>query len=601
MIHQPEKYHDNIRLREITRFARGLRAALYDTECERRGPVHYYFDADVVIKVILGFLQFEDNSGEARDVGEGRDPREYLVQALLSLGMLGKIRILRPHALEIDEKLRYKLDYRTAMTKGLLATQTRAFVDQWGLKEALTRLEHIKASSTSQDQKRRAILETLRRRGPRTFVAMALIRGGTWKTRLRQLWDRKMLVFEGSSPDVRVLVKTHELDEILGAITHHRGSEHDLNNLRDAAVLTAVSLMLRQGQQVRFYTDTKAIRDVVSSNAVVRDLLTEWPSPTGGVQHATTIICDTDYFLIRSNFSALSFTDPVTDGVVAREDLQWLSDELGGILDAQPDEAIRIAARIRWGGRYLSEIIRQLNTLGFLRNVLSQAGPDVIATDVDDWVRLWEYVEGLRGDDMLAGEIRDVKTALGEYVAQMREWVADYHELQRGAHELYSRSNPALNPDPMRDLGMIRWNVTLSPSESDTVRVLIKQLMGSDEDTRSQAALTLAAMVEDAPGAERNVIQVVSLLWTLNMFALTVRVLRAHIDTLRGEHRDIPAGILILHAAAMLRGGMPESPYGVHKLVQEAVVAATGAQASEPGIMVGSGLFTTMRHSGYKR
>jgi hypothetical protein len=558
---------DRLGLREVSEFATALRCALYDVECEERSSVHYYYDADVVIHVILGFLQFD---------GSGVDElglREYLVQALLPLGLLGKMRVLRPHALEIDEKLRDLLDYRTKGAQDLLQTQINQFVESRGLGDTLNHLKAAGDGIGTDSQRRSAALEILRNQAPRGFVAMALIRHGAWKTRL-----------DASSPNVRMLFNTRELQLVRKVLDEERGAASDVNNVRDAAALASLALMIQQGQHVRFYTETKKLQSIITHHHQVHEMLLHERDSRDHPEFS--VLRSTLYFLVRANFASLAFGKQDDDPLVSREDLDWLATELHAILANRPHDALRLAGRIRVGGRHLAEIIVQLNTLAFLRNVLMRAGDRLLVPDVKEWTALWDYLQGMQESDALNAEIIHVKDALRTYVKSMDGWLTNYHEIQRSAEELRKRWKPTLNPDPLRDLGLVRWNVTLDNQADERLRGLLKQLMATEREISNPACLTLAAQIEDAPGSEDAVAVTGGILWTLNLHRLTAELLREHERFMQTNGKPVRADTVVWRCAAELRAGILHRPDDI------ATALADVAQSVEMGLVAeGAGLF----------
>src|SRR5260221_1427969 len=315
---------DQIRLQDVRDFEFALRCALYDVALEAIAPVHHYYDADVVIHVIQGFLQFnaalEFEPPEIHEHGL----RQYLVQALLAVGFLGTMHVLRPHALELDETLRDMLDYRNPQARELLIAQAEGFVKVWRVEDTLERLQRGKVTGEQTDNERRNLLmQVLREQAPREFIAMAFMRDFGWKARLRHLWRDGRIAFDANSPDVSVLFKTRELDVIRAALEQERGTENDVNNVRDAAALAALALMLKKGQRVRFYSETKRLRATILGHADVRMLLTEAHNSPGAPE--ALVLRNTLYLLLRANFSALSFGGQRQDVIADGEELQWLA------------------------------------------------------------------------------------------------------------------------------------------------------------------------------------------------------------------------------------------------------------------------------------
>src|SRR4051812_26088450 len=84
---------------QLDRFTKALAQAVYDKTLEQSHEIRFFYDADVIVWLVLGFREFEFY----RRVPS---PQLLLMRALLSAGYLGTASLLRPHALELDSLIR---------------------------------------------------------------------------------------------------------------------------------------------------------------------------------------------------------------------------------------------------------------------------------------------------------------------------------------------------------------------------------------------------------------------------------------------------------------------------------------------------------------
>jgi hypothetical protein len=110
---------------QIAEFALALRQAVYDRDAEIRGhSIRYYYDAQVLIGIILGF----------RDVVVVGEDQAF-VRALVDLGFLGRPCVLRSHASELYVNIRGPINEKGAYRQEALGFLKRSGYD--GLLEQL--------------------------------------------------------------------------------------------------------------------------------------------------------------------------------------------------------------------------------------------------------------------------------------------------------------------------------------------------------------------------------------------------------------------------------------------------------------------------------
>ena len=119
----------------VERFARALSFGLFDCELEyRHNTLVYFYDADVIFPLIMGF--------EYEDIDKS-DNRLCLVRALLSCGSLGQFCMLRPHALELSDKLKRQRQATDLHTQSFILAKAQQFLNTKGISNIMTRLNSI--------------------------------------------------------------------------------------------------------------------------------------------------------------------------------------------------------------------------------------------------------------------------------------------------------------------------------------------------------------------------------------------------------------------------------------------------------------------------
>jgi hypothetical protein len=111
---------------------------------ENNKTIYYYHDADVVVKMTLGILQFIDSRYQGSET-------QFCVRSLLATGYLGRIRMLRPHVLELDEQIRYQSSSHIALQ--IYAEQVRKYLREQGIEQYMSRLHKIISSTIEEHEK----------------------------------------------------------------------------------------------------------------------------------------------------------------------------------------------------------------------------------------------------------------------------------------------------------------------------------------------------------------------------------------------------------------------------------------------------------------
>lgn len=241
----------------ITAFTDALAHALYDTAIERDRPMLFVCDSDVVYRMIFKHVAPRDSVNE----------RDELVEALLSAGFLGKVSLLRPHAIELHASIRREAERGDSGANGDYRRKIEAFSSSRNVRSAIDELldaineEQLQASTAK-------FLAVLRRSGATTFVAVELAHG-VWQERLRRL-NGTVLDLSGVGDSMRSLLEDPDTWRLFHQVGQRRPDRDvPVNNLTDAAALVALkSLVATQRNR-----SARAGRAILHDHPIVLSLL----------------------------------------------------------------------------------------------------------------------------------------------------------------------------------------------------------------------------------------------------------------------------------------------------------------------------------------
>lgn len=554
-------------LNSLTRFARALRLATYDKqkELEHDSTVRLYCDADVAVNMILGFRQFLN--GRSND-------RQLLVRALLSSGYLGTAHLLRPHALELNEFFRRRAAFMHVRRKGSYRREVEEFLEAQGAYEDFDCLRSA-IENVREDQRLGVFLETLKRVGSSSFIAIELA-NGPWQGRLVRFARERILNFEEMGPQMRDILhadraETMRLAHLIAeqrSLGVHGRAKPRLVDVRDAAAVVSLARILRgdyaESQPlVRFYTETEALKKCWKTHRFVRQLLSS-PENSSKDLSDERFFCarDADYFILRTLFPSLCFpavrrTSKAESA--SYEELLLVSEELEAVVQTldQPKgltpERRAELLELTISGRSLRSHLDDFQSLSFLSAVWLQYEPTVAMGEfVDGLVEIWSYAKD-RADDAIKQRVleqyEEVMRKLEDSVQEIRAWQVTFLEVQKHAQDLEKRLGGLTAPDPMRDLGMVRWGVNLTSEQKDRFETVVRGLSSGEEEwwhTCAELTTALEGTVED-PG---DCFDLCMVLWSLSWFgAIHKLVERFEKDVSDGEY---PLELQLLATAAEL-------------------------------------------------
>ncbi len=537
----------------VERFARALRLAVYDCELEQQGELRFFYDADVVFNIVLGSLQFMDHRPSWR-VGP------MLVRALLSMGYLGRMRVLPPHSLEL-----------AGLIRGLpspaewYSDRLKSFLEHAGVHAHVERLHHLVRELPSDEAKLARFLQELQDIGAHALVAMEL-GAGTWQQRFKRLVDHRLLSFDQPGPEADEVLWSDTVWEFKTAISRVRPDDRfALNNLRDAAALAILSTLVGRhnaGEQtcmVRFHTETRLLNAVCRETPRLRDLLSySHPSFEGTSRvdrDMSLVIRDSDYFLVRSSFEALRFPGIVMKDVhpaVQLDQLKALASHLSDLHRTNvPEKSVMLIGQPILG-RQLGDVIDEFASLSFLRSLWARYElPPAARELIPKLAEVWEFASQPIVADRLDEEIREIQHTVYTQVARVQRWQDAYLRICGAARQRSRPTEMLPAPDPMRDIGLAIWGIPWTAAQEERLVSLVHGIMGADHEDWIRACANLATLVEHVDGDEEACGVACGALLFLNEYECIVHTI---MECTKERGGTIAIGYDVLREAAIMLG-----------------------------------------------
>jgi len=545
----------------VARFARALGLSLYDRELELNGiPIVFYHDADVVLGVIMGL--------EAQDYG--RSPHQLVVRALLSCGFLGKIHMLRPHAFELNKELGRQSQFATIRDQEAFLDKAREFLRSKGIWDAMSQLDDVvtgKGPDDGSDERDRVerFVEILRKKPGEIFARIEQA-NGTWCHRLRRYERDKILSFDKMGPEMYELLPANEdvvckINKILGA----KRPGLSINVFQDAAALTCLVYFIRQREEessseiVRFYTETMTnLGELIYGDDELRSLLSYKTAPVSGMAapiDSEVVIRDADYFVMRAWFAELTMTGG-RGSLGTLEDLKTLSEKIEDTLsssEADFDEAMK---QIELGGRELRALIGDFEQLATMDNVWTSGRiPESLQKFevLRQWTRVFDFAARSDTGVLVSEQIQEVRSRLESKVYRMGRWTRDFRKVVEATLRTRQRFESKID-DVMRDLGLVRWGYSLSPSEQAELIDLLDSLLRREDEGDIAAHASRAAMwMDEARTNPRRCMLVCGVLWSIHCYEQLVDLADECVAGTGGG--QVPPSLLVIQAAAEMRIG----------------------------------------------
>jgi hypothetical protein len=530
--------------KRVEQFHETLALALLDRKLELASlPVTFYYDADVVLRMIMGFEL-------DRPAGQPPSQAENLVRALLACGFLGTVEMLRPHALEFADNLpRHN-------TQDVLRQKTKGYIRGSGIEPILEELRKIIHSNRDEESRLETFLAFLRDKGGDTFIAIEKV-SGSWLQRLRRHYDSRLILFDDLGP---------EMDELLtedGAIVHEitrilrpeRPPRFTLSLFNDAAALAMIYRFIQAYESgkikraVRFYTETKSVWQAFRRSTRLRELLSyEAPSDKEKPAVGSFAVRDSRYFIMRAWFHGLNPSDKEASLDAVERFACRLSESLK-LTGETFEKAVR---NMDFDGRQLIELLNGFERLTLMDSIWVRGRIPTAVTDYfEEWTEIFTFAQGEGAGQKVFQKISDIRNEIESKIARIRDWTRDFDLVLRSAEVRRAQIRGQID-DPMRDLGLVRWGYNLSEEERvDLVSLVRPLLQGGDDDVSVQAG-ELATRIHQGRYDAVQCAVACAALWALGRFEEIVEIVNG---LEHGIGEDVSPTLHVVRAAAAMKNG----------------------------------------------
>jgi hypothetical protein len=505
--------------------------------------IEVLFDTTDVRATLLGMQAFY--------MGGGFDPKEFthpktLVHCLAAAGWLGPIQMLPPHEAEL-----------LALLKGGFGSPS-GFSNPKQFAKAFLRAIQIPndlpdlAGMTAEDR-----IATVRKQvgsAEKFFKAVQCIRG-TWRTRLLAWEEQGRLVFSsGEMPLASILRSSRfsRLKEVLDA----RRPDRALNNFADAV---AVQILLNRLSQFRsskalpvFYSSSPLLQAAIREADLEKHLF--YTSPAG---QRFSVLRDHDFFVFQSICQPPSPVElPAGSGASVLQDPQALEDLSGRLRELLKFQRPLQEEDIRGfgiSGVSLADLFEELRELSFFESVWLPSSHQDLQDAEKELARAASHLTSKEFQKGVEEAIERIKTAIQEKVHSFHLAGVLWAELKEGAAKLRQRipQGAERDPDPFRDLGLLRFS--LPESSHERIAELVQQLRGS-EVVEKEACLELVESYlknyAKPDGQTRELPALAGLLWIFELYQRLIDVLERS-----GPRQHL--SLRLMMAAAWLKLGSP--------------------------------------------
>jgi hypothetical protein len=545
----------------VEEFSKALSLAIYDRELELHGKkLTYYYDTDVVFPQIMGF---EAERYESRTECVAR-----LVRALLSCGYLGEFYMLRPHALELNEKLKRQRRVIDHRSQAVVLGKAREFLRSKGIWKIMSKLcdiaEGKKDYEYYEDEARvRSFIKTLQDSAGETFAYIEQI-NGTWWQRLKRYYDDHLICFDKMGPEIYDLLDTHEKEiREFNQILRKKRQDLTMNVFQDAVALAILHKIIRERDRgeiddiIRFYTETSSIKQEVDENQELRSLLSYQRPLVDGLEAppgAELVLRNPSYFIMRIWFSELA---PKTYGASSGtlKSLKELSKELEDLIESKELESEKVLAGIKHRGMELSKLIENFEKLTIMDSIWVGGRVPRSLRDLKalaKWTEVFKFAEKQETENILFEQIDDTRHKLELKVSIMQRWKRDFELVLRASEKTRIKTKGRIE-EPMRDLGLVRWGYSLNQKETQTLSEILKALLQEEEIDLTLEASKVATIMEEARHNPRQCMVVCGVLWALRLFRNIVQLVKDCITN--NENEQLPPSLLVIQASAEIRTG----------------------------------------------
>lgn len=525
-------------------FAQALAQAIHDCDIERTSVIRYFYDADVVLPLVLGLR-----------MPTTEDRRRALLVALLSAGYAGSVHLLRPHAIEVFDHLKLYSPVDSVASREEYQHLVTEYLAKHGVERNIAALLEALRATDDPAERARRVTRLVADFGTDTLIALELARGD---------WQMRLLRLHGSI----LRFATHD-QQLLGAMAHplfarmhgaivgeRQRPDLTISNIADAAALVALHELLEKDVtgEVRFHTQSPALVKVFRSHLASEALSYPMNADPDEPWNVRNVFRSTDYYIVRASFAALRFPsvgsprDP--EPPLRLEELRDVSTELTQALaQATP---VRVVERMKVGRRTLRRVLVDVERLSFSEAVLARYQPQTLGTLLGELDEVFSVTRSRAARDDLRARIRaEADELLASLVAErgtmqalarlVDEVSARLAALGQVAHE-YRACNP------MRDLGLVRWGMPADEIDVEFVRGFIRDLFTEDLTGPFHLCARLLTATREIKDA-RECFGVCSVLWSLGLYSRVVTI----IGQFECVAEDVPLPLALMRLAAHLR------------------------------------------------
>lgn len=546
-----------MKAKTISELHTALRAAILDKKLERTRTIKFYFDAEVVIRTILGFRQFTDSHRRPTDLSADN----MVLRALLSSGYLGRIYLLFPHALELDYFVRSQDEVLHEGRQGDFSLDVRRFLEQYHVADKFAELLEAaeRAGKSNRAEDIGHILAAIKDFDVSSFVAVELA-NGTLQERLINLRKAGVLGFDRHDSSIDSAMQDPRVDDYADIISQHKPEDKRAlrrkSTFNDALALAQLWSKVQSSSGggsseplVRFYTEAEALSRSFKERRISQELVyqdSHRPAP---------VLRPAYYFLLRTYFRAISFTHLRSvfgdDDSITIEDL----DEFCAELEELPED--------RKIEQWSSGNIKNERLIKPLRNLESLAFFQGIWPFYKLPVGLAGFVDSLRNMAVLFREgriSRQVQARISKEMSGLQAKLSRNTQELRELFELLEIIEPKVEelrehwahpiPTAMIDVGLIRWGFIVSPRAEDNFSGRLRSLLQGKDPAWRVACRAVVDEVRNNSCDLDRVTVVCAILWFLEKHPLVVSFISAVENGCPGE---APIELHVMRAAARLR------------------------------------------------
>lgn len=577
----------------ISTFVDSLGLALYDKALELKGhQVVFFLDADIVLKLVLGIEGLPPESPNATS-------RMEIVRSLFSIGYMGSFYLLRPHAFEFYMNLKTKPKYQNIDSREAFRERALSYIEKTGIRETMGKLARIigderNLSKAEEDKKIMEFLGTLSENSGESFSYIERI-NGTWSDRFNRFFNKKLLKLDYLGPEISELV-IDQKDVLfkINTIVKEKREMFTLNAFQDAAALTIIHKFISEKESgtidfySRFYTDTTPLNDVLMNNPEIKEILSY---KTNEIHERFNdsykgIHRDTNYFIIRAVIKELK--PSATDVSIEKLDrLYEIYDKLKGLLEDNKD--IERASKAVEKDVTLSSLLDDFEKTSIMeplwhkKDGLINLFPKI--EDVSEWIKIFHFAQGTRTGEILHAQMNERWKELEVHVSKLSTWTNDFKAIIKAQGDRVQYFEKI--EEPMRDLGLIRWNYNISNINPSDILDMLR-----DFTVKGQQVEIPASILANNMGLARKNIKecnfVCAILWGLGLFK--------EIDIIVEECRlqnigtKFPVNLSTIQFAAIMRHGRISTPDDRRKMLRNVARFMSGLSKKErKGTLLGVG------------